>query len=135
MAPVHHTVELARSRSQGSEMKTTLHRVAHGRSGDKGDTVNVGVIALRPEFYPFLREYLTVERVKQHFGSLVKGGVERFELPNLNALNFLLHEALGGGGTVSLMTDAQGKTFSTALLRMEVDMPDELAALVPETAP
>jgi hypothetical protein len=72
--------------------------------------------------------------VKQHFGSLVKGGVERFELPNLNALNFLLHEALGGGGTVSLMTDAQGKTFSTALLRMEVDMPDELAALVPETA-
>jgi hypothetical protein len=115
-------------------MKTTLYRIAHGRSGDKGDTVNVGVIARHPEFYPFLREYLTVERVKQHFGDIVKGSVERFELPNLHALNFLLHEALGGGGTVSLMTDAQGKTFSTALLRMEIDMPDELAALVPEMA-
>jgi hypothetical protein len=111
-------------------MKTTLHRIAHGRSGDKGDTVNVGVIALKPEFYPFLREHLTVERVKAHFGDLVRGRVERFELPNLNALNFLLHEALGGGGTVSLMTDAQGKTFSTAMLRMEVDLPDELAHLV-----
>ncbi|MGH7446798.1 MAG: AtuA-related protein [Longimicrobiales bacterium] len=111
-------------------MKTQLYRIAHGRSGDKGDTVNVGVIALRPEFYPLLREHLTVERVKQHFGGLVKGSVERFELPNLNALNFLLHEALGGGGTVSLMTDAQGKTFSTAMLRMEVDLPDELVALV-----
>ena len=111
-------------------MKTQLYRIAHGRSGDKGDTVNVGVIALRPEFYPFIRELLTVERVKQHFGDLVKGGIERFELPNLNALNFLLHESLGGGGTVSLMTDAQGKTFSTAMLRMEVDLPDDLAALV-----
>ncbi|HEX2165653.1 MAG TPA: hypothetical protein VHG09_00325 [Longimicrobiales bacterium] len=111
-------------------MKTQLYRIAHGRSGDKGDTVNVGVIELRPEFYPFIRELLTVERVKQHFGDLVKGGVERFELPNLNAINFLLHESLGGGGTVSLMTDAQGKTFSTAMLRMEVDLPDDLAALV-----
>jgi hypothetical protein len=111
-------------------MKTQLYRIAHGRSGDKGDTVNVGVIALRPEFYPFIRELLTVDRVKQHFGDLVRGKVERFELPNLNALNFLLHESLGGGGTVSLMTDAQGKTFSTAMLRMEVDLPDDLAALV-----
>lgn len=110
--------------------KVQLYRIAHGRSGDKGDTVNVGVIALRPEFYPLLREQLTIERVKRHFGDLVKGSVERFELPNLNALNFLLHESLGGGGTVSLMTDAQGKTFSTAMLRMEVDMPDDLAALV-----
>ena len=111
-------------------MKIQLYRIAHGRSGDKGDTVNVGVRALRPEFYPFLRDHLTVERVKQHFGDLVKGDVERFELPNLNALNFLLHESLGGGGTVSLMTDAQGKTFSTAMLRMQVDLPDDLAALV-----
>jgi hypothetical protein len=108
----------------------TLYRVAHGRSGDKGDTVNVGVIARRPEFYPTLVETLTVERVKAHFGQLVKGSVERFELPNLNALNFLLHEALGGGGTLSLMTDAQGKTFSTAMLRMAIELPDDLAALL-----
>ena len=108
----------------------SLYRIAHGRSGDKGDTVNVGVIARRPEFYPFLVETLTVERVKRHFGDLVRGDVERFELPNLHALNFLLHEALGGGGTVSLMTDAQGKTFSTAMLRMRVDLPAELAAVL-----
>jgi hypothetical protein len=111
-------------------MKTNLYAIAHGRSGDKGDTVNVGVIARRPEFYDFLRELLTVERVKEHFGPLVRGGVERFELPNLHALNFLLHEALGGGGTVSLMTDAQGKTFSTAMLRMDIDLPDNLAVLI-----
>jgi hypothetical protein len=111
-------------------MKTSLYAIAHGRSGDKGDTVNVGVIARRPEFYDFIRNHLTVERVKAHFGDLVKGGVERYELPNLNALNFLMHEALGGGGTVSLMTDAQGKTFSTAMLRMEVELPAELASLV-----
>jgi hypothetical protein len=111
-------------------MKTQLVRIAHGRSGDKGDTVNVGVIALKPEFWPLIREQVTVERVKQHFGPMVKGGVDRFELPNLHALNFLLHEALGGGGTVSLMTDAQGKTFSTAMLRMEVDVPDDVARLI-----
>jgi hypothetical protein len=111
-------------------MRVALVRIAHGRSGDKGDTVNVGVIARRPEFYDFLRDELSVARVRQHFGELVKGDVERFELPNLHALNFLLHEALGGGGTVSLMTDAQGKTFSTAMLRMEVDLPDQLAALL-----
>ena len=108
----------------------TLYRIAHGRSGDKGDTVNVGVIARRPEFYPRLVEALTVDRVKSHFGSLVKGRVERFELPNLNALNFLLHQALDGGGTLSLMTDAQGKTFSTAMLRMAIELPDDLAALL-----
>jgi hypothetical protein len=111
-------------------MKTNLYAIAHGRSGDKGDTVNVGVIARRPEFYEFLCEQLTVERVKQHFGDLVKGDVQRFELPNLHALNFLLHEALGGGGTVSLMTDAQGKTYSTALLRMEIELPQQLGALL-----
>lgn len=111
-------------------MRTRVYALAHGRSGDKGDTVNVGVIARRPEFYPLLRDHLTETRVKAHFGELVRGGVERYELPNLNALNFLLHGALGGGGTVSLMTDAQGKTFSTALLRMEIDVPEELATLV-----
>jgi hypothetical protein len=113
-------------------MRTNLFALAHGRSGDKGDTVNVGVIARRPEYWEFLRETLTAERVKQHFGDLVKGDVERFELPNLHALNFLLHESLGGGGTVSLMTDAQGKTYSTAMLRMEVDVPAELATLLAE---
>jgi hypothetical protein len=107
-----------------------LYRLAHARSGDKGDTVNVGVIARRPEFYELLRAELTVERVKRHFGALVHGRVERFELPNLHALNFLLHEALDGGGTVSLMTDAQGKTFSTAMLRMRVPLPAELATLL-----
>jgi hypothetical protein len=110
--------------------RVLLYRLAHARSGDKGDTVNVGVIARRPEFFPFLRETLTVDRVRKHFAGMVEGEVERFELPNLDALNFLLHGALGGGGTVSLMTDAQGKTFSTALLRMEVDVPSELTALL-----
>jgi hypothetical protein len=104
-----------------------LLKLAHARSGDKGDTANVGLIALREEFYPVLAREVTAERVKEHFRGLVKGGVERFELPNLGALNFLLHESLGGGGTLSLMTDAQGKTFSTALLRMEVELPDEEA--------
>ncbi len=112
--------------------RVTLYRIAHGRSGDKGDTVNVGVIARRPEFYSFLVETLTPAAVKTHFGELVKGRVERFELPNLHALNFLLHESLGGGGTVSLMTDAQGKTYSTAMLRMRVDLPDDLARILDE---
>ena len=101
--------------------------LAHARSGDKGDTANVGVIALRPEYYPLLVEQLTPERVKEHFRGICLGEVERFELPNLHAVNFLLHNSLGGGGTVSLKTDAQGKTLSTAMLRMEVDAPDEVA--------
>ena len=108
-------------------MKIELLKLAHARSGDKGDTANVGVIALKDEFYPLLVREVTAEKVKAHFGPMVKGAVERFELPNLNALNFLLHESLGGGGTLSLMTDAQGKTFSTALLRMKIDLSDEEA--------
>lgn len=107
-------------------MKIQLVRVAHARSGDKGDTANIGLIALREEFYPILVEEVTAERVKRHFKGICKGKVERFELPNLGALNFLLHESLGGGGTLSLMTDAQGKTFSSALLRMEIEVPDDL---------
>ena len=103
-------------------MKVPLIELAHGRSGDKGDTANIGLIALKDEYYPILVREVTPERVKEHFGELCKGSVERFELPNLHALNFLLHQSLGGGGTVSLRTDAQGKTFSAALLRMAVDV-------------
>lgn len=105
-------------------MKVQLVDIAHARSGDKGDTANVGLIALKPEYYPILVREVTAERVKKHFGPMVKGEVERFELSNLGALNFLLHGSLGGGGTLSLMTDAQGKTFSTALLRMYIDVED-----------
>ena len=102
--------------------------LAHARSGDKGNSANIGVVAYGPEVWPILVEQVTAERVKKHFGTLVLGRVERFELPNLHALNFMLYEALDGGGTVSLRTDAQGKVLSTALLRMEVDVPEELAA-------
>ena len=108
-------------------MKVQLTKLAHARSGDKGDTANIGLIALREEIYPILVRDVTAERVKQHFKGICKGEVERFELPNLSALNFLLHESLGGGGTLSLMTDAQGKTFSTALLRMEIEISDDEA--------
>ena len=108
-------------------MKIRLTELAHARSGDKGDTANVGVIALKPEWYPLLVKALTRDRVAAHFRGVISGGVERYELPNLNALNFLLHGALGGGGTVSLKTDAQGKVFSTAMLRMVLDVDDDRA--------
>ena len=100
-----------------------LLELAHARSGDKGDTANVGVIARRPEYYPVLARTVTAARVARHFRGVIDGPVERFELPNLSALNFLLHGALGGGGTLSLKTDAQAKVFSTALLRMEIRVP------------
>jgi hypothetical protein len=108
-------------------MKVQLLQLAHARSGDKGDTANVGLIALRDEIYPLLVREVTAERVKGHFKGICNGEVERFELPNLGALNFLLHESLGGGGTLSLMTDAQGKTFSTALLRMKIEVSEDEA--------
>ena len=106
-------------------MRICLIDIAHARSGDKGDTVNIGLIAREPRFYPLLVREVTADRVKSHFGTLCRGRVERYELPNLEALNFLLHQALGGGGSLSLRTDAQGKTFSTALLRMEIDVGEE----------
>lgn len=106
--------------------RVQLRRLAHARSGDKGDTANVGLIALRPEYYPVLVNQVTVSRVAKHFEGMIAGDVERFELPNLHALNFLLHGALDGGGTMSLKTDAQGKVFSTALLRMEIEVPEGL---------
>jgi hypothetical protein len=103
--------------------RVKLLEIAHARSGDKGDTANVGLIARKPEYYPILRDQVTAARVKEHFRGICFGEVERFEVPNLGALNFLLHQSLDGGGTVSLKTDAQGKTYSAALLRMEVDLP------------
>ena len=104
-------------------VKVQLLDISHTRSGDKGDMANCGVIALRPEWYPVLVRELTTERVAAHYGALIAGTVERFELPNLHALNFLLHGALDGGGTLSLKTDAQGKVVSTAMLRLVLTVP------------
>jgi hypothetical protein len=109
-------------RGQSKARTVRLVDLAHARSGDKGDTANIGLIALKPEYYPILVEQVTAERVARHFKGMIRGPVERFELPNLNALNFLLHGALDGGGTISLKTDAQGKVLSTALLRMEIEV-------------
>ncbi len=111
----------------GATVRVRLLDVAHARSGDKGDTANVGLIALRPEWYEVLERHVTRDRVARHFAGVITGDVVRFELPNLLALNFLLHGALGGGGTVSLKTDAQGKVYSTALLRLVLDVPREEA--------
>jgi hypothetical protein len=118
-----------RRRSRQRIRLLQLRYLAHARSGDKGDTANVGLIALEPEFYPLLVRQVTRQRVARHFRGMVKG-VERFELPNLNALNFLLHGALDGGGTISLKTDAQGKVYSTALLRMMIPVPAAIARRV-----
>lgn len=107
-------------------MKIQLIKLAHARSGDKGDTANVGIIALKPEYYEILKEKVTVEKVKAHYGDMVKGKIERFEMPNIGAINFLLHHALGGGGTLTLKHDAQGKTYSTSFLRMEIEVDDNL---------
>jgi hypothetical protein len=107
-------------------MKTlALHRFAHARSGDKGDGSNVGLIAYDDRGYEILRREVTAQRVKEHFGDIVRGEVDRYEVPNLRALNFILHDSLGGGGSASLRTDAQGKTHGMALLRMEVAVPDD----------
>ncbi len=103
--------------------RVQLVQLAHARSGDKGDTANVGLIARRPADYALLVRQVTAARVARHFKGIIQGPVERFELPNLHALNFLLHGALDGGGTISLKTDAQGKVLSTALLRMEIEVP------------
>ena len=108
-------------------MKVRLLDIAHARSGDKGDTANVGVIALQHEWYPLIARELTGERVAAHYRGQITGTVDRFELPNLWALNFLLHGALDGGGTLSLKTDAQGKVFSTSLLRLVLDVSDDEA--------
>ncbi len=110
-----------------------LRWLAHARSGDKGDAANVGLIALDPSFYPVLEQQVTARRVARHFGRMV-ARVERYELPNLSALNFILHGALDGGGTLSLKTDAQGKVYSTALLRMEIPVTRTVARRARELA-
>lgn len=110
--------------------KVKLIEIAHGRSGDKGNGSNVGIIARHPKIYPFLKEILTQERVKEVMRDICKGDVERYEMPNIGALNFILNDSLGGGGTVSLKLDAQGKTHASTLLRMEIDVPEELLELL-----
>jgi hypothetical protein len=112
-------------------LKLQLQRIAHARSGDKGDASNVGLIADSAELYEVLRREVTAERVKAHFAGVCRGPVERFELPNLSALNFILHDSLGGGGTESLKTDAQGKTHAQGMLLLEIEVPDDLAARLP----
>jgi hypothetical protein len=107
-------------------MKIKLENICHTRSGDKGDTANIGLIARKPEYYPIIKKYVTADLVKKHFEGICLGKVVRFEMPNLNALNFLLHNSLGGGGTVSLMNDAQGKTLGSALLRMEIEVEEQV---------
>lgn len=107
-----------------------LLKIAHGRSGDKGNGSNVGIIARHPDIYPFLKDHLTADRVKEHMKNVCKGEVERYELPNIGALNFILNQSLGGGGTVSLKLDAQGKTHASQVLRMDIDVPEELLKLV-----
>jgi hypothetical protein len=110
--------------------KVRLIDIAHGRSGDKGNGSNVGIIARHPDVYPFLKDKLTAEVVKNHMRHICKGDVERFELPNIGALNFILNDSLGGGGTVSMKLDAQGKTHAMLLLKMEIEVPDELISKV-----
>jgi len=107
-------------------MKIQLRQLCHARSGDKGDTANIGLIALQERYYPLIARYVTAERVKKHFEGIALVPVERFEMPNIWALNFLLHRALGGGGTKSLKNDAQGKTLSSALLRMEIEIEETI---------
>lgn len=107
--------------------RVPLVQIAHARSGDKGDSANIGLIAYEPELYPLLVAQVTEERVQAHFGDWVRGRVRRYELPNLHALNFVLPGALDGGGTVSLRSDAQGKVLSAALLRLEVGVADDIA--------
>jgi len=108
-------------------MRVKLEKIAHARSGDKGDASNVGLIAQTPELYEVLRAQVTAERVKEHFRDVCRGPVQRYELPNILALNFILHDSLGGGGTESLKNDAQGKTHAQGLLQMEIDVPEGLA--------
>jgi hypothetical protein len=126
-------MSMRRTASRSGTRPLRLRYLAHARSGDKGNTANVGLIALEAEWYDLLRREVTAARVARHFKGMVSR-VERFELPNLHALNFLLHDALDGGGTISLKTDAQGKVYSTALLRMQIPVPTGLARRLGRTS-
>jgi len=106
-------------------MKVKLSQLAYTRSGDKGEGSNVGVIAYDQASYELLHKQLTTDRVKQHFAGICKGEVERYELPNLMALNFILNDSLGGGGSASMKTDAQGKTHGLGMLYLELEAPDD----------
>ena len=107
-------------------MIVKLKQMAHARSGDKGNHANVGVLFLKKEYYLWAKKVLTPEMVKSHFGPIVKGKVLRYELDNLNALNYILEESLGGGGSETLQNDAQGKTYGQAMLLMDLDIPEKL---------
>lgn len=106
--------------------RVKLMDIAIARSGDKGAGSNVGVMANTVPIYEFLKGYLTAERVKEHFKEINFGKVDRYEAPNLRSLNFILHDSLGGGGTETMKTDAQGKVHGLAMLHMELDVPDHL---------
>lgn len=106
--------------------KVQLRQLAWARSGDKGDSSNIGLMARSPKIYEFLKKEITAQRVKAFFREICRGDVERYEVDNLLALNFILHDSLGGGGSESLKTDAQGKTHGEGLLRMEIEVPDSL---------
>ena len=107
-------------------MKILLGQIAHARSGDKGSSSNVGLMFYCDDIYDWAKTYITETRVKEHFNSIVKGDVKRYEMDNLLAFNFILNDSLGGGGSESLLNDAQGKTHGQALLLMEVELPDSL---------
>ena len=111
-------------------MKISLHQIAYARSGDKGSHSNVGLMFTSKELYEWAKINITISLIKQHFKSIAKGEIIRYEMDNLLALNFILGDSLGGGGSESLINDAQGKTHGQALLLMEVDLPDNLSQFV-----
>ena len=115
--------------------RVKLLDIAHSRSGDKGDSSNIGLIAKSPEAYEIIKNSVTSKVVKEHFGSIIKGKVDRYELPNLLALNFILHDSLGGGGSQSLKNDAQGKTHGQGLLLMSIEVPDDFELSKDENRP
>lgn len=131
-----HPASLPPRWGEGPYIEVPLMRIAHARSGDKGDTANIGLIGRSPECYLWLQENVNAERVREWFASVVRGDVHRYLVPNLWAINFLLDESLGGGGTVSLFMDPQGKTYGQALLRCRVEIPRALLdTIAPENAP
>ncbi len=106
-------------------IRSRLSEIAHARSGDKGNLVNIGVIARHPSLYDAILREVTAERVGRHFADLVAGAVRRYEMPNIEAVNFVCEGALDGGGTLSLRSDAQGKGFGGAILNLEIELTPE----------